>query len=642
MYDVYLCLTTQHDWRLVLVAGAVCLVACASTFLLYARLPSEDSGRRLAWLVMLGLVAGSGVWTTHFVGMLAFRTGFEERYDSLGAVASLLSVVAASTLGFGLASRASGPRPIRLRLAGGLVVGMGVALMHYLGMAAYRTTGDLVWRPERIFDSIVIGAVFSSIALSIAWPGCERRRSLLAAGLLGLGICGLHFTGMAAFAILPDPARILPAPSMSNDVMAVAAVAMTGVVLIGAGSSTMVDYFSHRRELRRLRDAMDAMTDAMAFYDNADRLVAWNSGFGKVHHGKLYRGQPYGEIVRAGLVAGRFLEASVDPESWLAQRMTIRRHGGTFDVRNPDGRWLRCNERRTAEGGAVTVYTDITDLKRAEETMGQARDLAQEANRIKSEFLANMSHEIRTPMNGILGMNALMLMTGLSSAQKRYAEVIQSSAEGLMTMFNDILDVARLEAGAVAMARAEFDIGELLLGVAAQARSEAEAKGLALLVEPGQGERLVGDAGRIRQVLAHLVGNAVKFTDQGEIRLDLWRWKLDDGRTRFRVDVIDTGPGVPAELKPVLFEPFRQVDGSTTRRHGGAGLGLAICRHAAQLMGGSVGVWDRREGGSIFWLELTLPTAATQPGAVAQSAGSQAPNASQAIADQTAADQAAA
>ena len=613
MYDVYLCLTTQHDWRLVLVAIVMCVVACGSTFLLYARLPAEDGARRLAWLAMLGTVAGSGVWTTHFVAMLAFRTGFQERYDELGTASSLLVAVATAMFGFAMASRAMGPHALRTRLMGGLVVGLGIGLMHFMGMASYHTTGDLIWRWDRVVESVLIGAVLGSAALAIAWPGCDRRRSLAAALLLLAAIVGLHFTAMAAVSILPDPARVLPSALMSNSTMAVAAVAMSGVILIGAGSSTMVDYFSRRRELRQLREALDAMTDGMAFFDAEDRLQAWNARYASVHHGPtLYRGQPYEDIVRGGIEAGRFLDASVDSEAWLAERLRLRRVGGSFDVRNPDGRWLRCSERHTADGGTVTVFNDITDLKRAEETMAKARDLAQEANRIKSEFLANMSHEIRTPMNGILGMNALMLMTSLTPAQTRYAEVIQSSAEGLMTIFNDILDVARLEAGAVEMAQAEFDLDVLLRAVETQARPEAQAKGLAFEVAgcDGSWARLVGDAARIRQVLAHLVGNAVKFTDQGEVRVDVWRWSLDDGRTRLRIDVVDTGPGVPAELKSALFEPFRQADGSTTRRHGGAGLGLAICRHAADLMGGAVGVWDRPGGGSIFWLELTLPNAA--------------------------------
>ena len=399
---------------------------------------------------------------------------------------------------------------------------------------------------------------------------------------------------------------------MSNAVMAVIAVAMTGVIIIGAGSGAMVDFFSHRRELHRLRDALDAMTDAMAFYDAHDRLQAWNSGFATVHHGELYRGQPYQEIVRQGLKAGRFIEADVDPEAWLARRMSIRRLGGSFDVRNPDGRWLRCSERHTAEGGTVTVFTDITDLKRAEEAMAQAHDLAHEASRIKSEFLANMSHEIRTPMNGIIGMNALLLMTELTPAQKRYAQVVQSSADGLMAIFNDILDVARLEAGAVEMASVDFDLCEMLRDVEAEHQPEAQARGLELTVALDQRPwpRLIGDAGRLRQVLTHLVGNAVKFTDEGRVTLAVRGRGLDAGRTWLRIEVVDTGVGVPAEMKSALFEPFRQADGSTTRRHGGAGLGLAICRHAVRLMGGAIGVGDRDGGGSVFWVEISLPNAA--------------------------------
>ena len=174
------------------------------------------------------------------------------------------------------------------------------------------------------------------------------------------------------------------------------------------------------------------------------------------------------------------------------------------------------------------------------------------------------------------------------------------------------------------MAQDEFDLGELLRAVELEARPEAEAKGLAFEVDAairdGSWPLLVGDAARLRQVLAHLVGNAVKFTDRGEVRVEIGRRILKDGRTNIRVDVLDTGPGVPAELKSALFEPFRQADGSTTRRHGGVGLGLAICRHSVQLMGGAVGVIDRPEGGSIFWLELALPPAtqrATTPAVAA-------------------------
>jgi len=614
MYDVYLCLTTQHDWRLVIVAVAVCAVACASTFFLYGNLPAEKGGRRLAWLTMVGLVAGSGVWTTHFVAMLAFRTGFPERYDAPGTALSLVAVVAAAMLGFAIASRAGpGRDAIWPRLSGGLVVGLGVAVMHYMGMAAYRTTGDLTWRSGRVVESIVIGAILAPLALATAWPGCSRLRRIAAAVLFMLGIAGLHFTAMAAVSILPDPGRLLPRALMSNDTMAGAAVAMTGLIIIGAGAGAIVDFFSHRRELQRLRDALDAMPDGLAFFDGEDRLQAWNSRYADLRLGlPLYRGQSYREIVSQGLEGGRFLGEGVDKDAWLDERVRVRREGGWVDMMTAGGRWLRCHDRRAADGGIVTVFTDITDLKRAEETMAQAHDLAQEASLIKSQFLANMSHEIRTPMNGILGMNALLMMTSLTPAQKRYAEVVQSSADNLMAIFNDIIDVARLEAGAVEMASVTFDLRDLLREAEAEHRPAARAKGLelALALDDREGSWMLGDPARLRQVVAHLLSNAVKFTDAGEVTLAMRSRALNAGRTWFRIEVSDTGSGVAPDLKQALFEPFRQADGGATRRHGGAGLGLAICRHAVRLMGGAIGVLDRDGGGSVFWVELTLPNAA--------------------------------
>ena len=383
-------------------------------------------------------------------------------------------------------------------------------------------------------------------------------------------------------------------------------------VALSVAACLLVYVLGHRHELRRLRDALDAMPDGLALFDAKDRLIAWNTRYEALRQGlPLYHGQPYDEIVRQGLAADLFVDPDTDKQAWLAERLRVRRSGGFIDVATFERRWLRCSENHTAKGGVVTVYTDISDLKQAEAAMARAHDLAREANRIKSEFLANMNHEIRTPMNGIIGMNSLMLMTGLTSAQQRYAEVIQSSAENLLTIFNDILDVARLEAGVVEMAQVGFDLGEVLRAIEAKTRADAEAKGLAF----GSGgidqpwPLLVGDPARLRQVLAHLAGNAVKFTDQGEVAIAVRRRPVEGERTWIRIEVIDTGPGIAPALRTALFEPFRQADGGTTRRHGGAGLGLAICRHAVRLMGGAIGVADHPEGGSIFWVELALPNA---------------------------------
>jgi signal transduction histidine kinase len=412
--------------------------------------------------------------------------------------------------------------------------------------------------------------------------------------------------------------ELYSALTQSHDARLILIAVATGVVACIA-----VYFLGHRRELRRLRLALDAMPDGLALFDAKDRLVAWNTRYEVLRHGlPVYRGQPYMEILRQGLSADLFVDPDTDKEAWLAERLEVRRGGGFIDVPTFDGRWMRCSERHTARGGRVTVYSDITDLKNAEETLARANGLAREADRIKSEFLANMSHEIRTPMNGIIGMNSLMLMSDLTPTQKRYAEVVQTSAEGLMTIFNDILDVARLEAGAVEIARLDFDLDELLAAVEGPAREDAYAKGLAFDVRAGAGPwpNVIGDAARLRQVLVHLVDNAVKFTDAGRVAVEVRRKALSSGRTAIRIEVIDTGPGVPQELQSALFEPFRQADGGATRRHGGAGLGLAICRHTVHLMGGGIGVADRPEGGAIFWVELTLPNAPQAASAAAAQA----------------------
>jgi signal transduction histidine kinase/NO-binding membrane sensor protein with MHYT domain len=611
MLDVLLSVTTQHDWRMLAVALVACALASVATFFLYAKSTAGD-GRRIVWLTLIGLVGGSAIWTTHFLAIIAYEPRLPQFYEPVGALGSFAVAVAAATLAFAIASgRGAGEWRYPRRAAGGLVLGAGIAAMHFIGMAAYRTIGQIGWRPGYVAASVVIGALLSIGALAVASPGMSRRRQAVSVGLFMAAICGMHFTAMTGAVLTLDPGSVLPPLFLSEPAMAVLAAALNLSITAAGVGVGVFDVMSHNRELNRLRDALDAMPDGLALFDDQDRLVAWNSRYAALRQGlPLYRGQSYLEITVSGLEANFFVDPTVDKEAWLAERIRVRRSGGSIDVRGPGGSWLRCSDRRTADGGVITQFTDITDLKRAEEAMAEARDLAKEASRIKSEFLANMNHEIRTPMNGILGMNALMLMSDLDPAQRRYAQMVQNSAEGLMAIFNNILDVARLEAGAVEMASVEFDLGELLVAMEADNRPGAHARGLALTLsfDGRDWRRLRGDPVRLRQVLNHLVENAVKFTDKGEITVWAESLPQQDGRSAIRIEVADTGSGVAPETKAVLFEPFRQGEAGLARRHGGAGLGLGICRHAVRLMGGSIGVIDRQGGGSIFWIEISLPS----------------------------------
>ena len=492
-------LTSSYDYRLVVLSVVIAVFSSYAALDLAGRVTAARGRICVAWLAAGATAMGLGIWSMHYIGMLAFRMPMPVEYDWPTVLLSLLAAIFASAVALYVASR---PRMRLLNAAvGSIVMGTGIALMHYIGMAAMRMAAICHYNASIVMLSVALAIVISFVGLWLVFFAREETkgniwRKLGSATIMGAAIPIMHYTGMAAATFMPSSAPLDLSHAINVTALGTAGIAMiTMMVLTLAVLSSIVD--------------------------------------------RKYSAQ---------------------------QALQIQ----------------------AAEAASVA----------------------------KSEFLANMSHEIRTPLNGIIGMTELALETELTEEQRGYLTMVKQSGDSLLTVINDILDFSKVEAGKLILESTEFDLREILEETAKTFSLRAGEKKLELVCDiPYNLPHIVqGDPDRLRQVLVNLLGNAIKFTDRGEVILQAEVQQTQNHIVELHFAVRDTGIGIPKEQQSVIFESFVQADGSSRRRYGGTGLGLTISTRLVSILGGRIWLESEPGQGSTFHFtaKFTLPDVSEQ------------------------------
>ncbi len=587
----------ESSYDPVLVTASVLVAVFASFCALETvlRLGRGTLGR--VWVGMAALMLGAGVWAMHFIGMLAFRLSCGVGYDTTITALSMLPGVAAAGVALGVITT---PQLSRRRLVfGAVVLGAGIGLMHYSGMAAIRFAGQLRYDPALFLLSLLAAVLLALPALSTR-NFVERLHlgsvpflgSAIGALVLGLAISGMHYIAMDAAFFLPEDGA--PAVASASPHAIALAVGVTVLLLLVFGLVLMVLGSRMSDARTRLYAMLSATSQGYILVDGSGRVADSNPAMDAML-GLSPRGRRADALLDAAVLAGDFR--------------------GELELRRADGITLPClviaRSIESPDGSghiSFVLFTDITPERDAARTMRLAKEMAEDAARVKSDFLANMSHEIRTPMNAVVGLTHLLLKTELAPRQQDFARKIGQAGQHLLEIINDILDFSKIESGKLGLERVEFELERVLDNVVTLQVEKSAEKSLDLLldIDPGLPEYLYGDPMRLGQVLINFVSNAVKFTETGEVTLEARMLRKDSSEVCIRFAVTDTGIGLTEEQIGRLFRSFEQADSSITRKYGGTGLGLAIVKRLAALMGGEVGVESVPGKGSTFWFSASF------------------------------------
>jgi PAS domain S-box-containing protein len=600
-----------YDHRLVALSVVIAVCASYAALDLAGRVTAARGKARLAWLIGGASAMGLGIWSMHYIGMLAFNLPLQVEYDWPTVLVSLLAAMAASAIALFVVSRKN--MGLWHAIVGSVFMGSGIAAMHYIGMEAMRMAAMCHYSIPLVDLSVALAIVISFVALWLVFFSRNQKtsvgwRKISSALVMGAAIPVMHYTGMAAASFTSSNMPVDLSHAVSISGLGISGITMVTLTVLGLAIITsLVDrrYSAQASQLatteQRYRLLFERSLAGVYRTTLEGRILDCNDACARV----------LGYSSRDELLGSTMVSAYAAPDD-LAQ--FISRVQNEHSVSNYERRllrrdgtpvWVLENANLTKVDGVESIegtLFDITERKRAEEELQNAKETAEAASRAKSEFLANMSHEIRTPMNGIIGMTELTLETDLTTEQREYLGMVKTSADSLLTVINDILDFSKIEAGKLDLDTTAFNLRDMLEETARSFAVSAGTKGLELIcdIRPDVPFDVVGDPIRLRQVIVNLLGNAIKFTDRGEVVLHVEVQEKSDQGLSLHFAIQDSGIGISKDKQQVIFEAFSQADTSSRRKYGGTGLGLTISSRLTQMMGGRIWVESEPGQGSTF------------------------------------------
>jgi len=626
----------SYDYRLIILSVLLATLSSYAALDLAGRVTAARGHVRLIWLCGGAFAMGLGIWSMHYVGMLAYSLPVPILYDWPTVAVSLLAAIYASGVALFVVSRE------RMGWVsagiGGVAMGLGIAAMHYIGMEAMRLPAMCHYAPGMVILSVILAIAISLVALWLTFSlrdggSSDGWRKGASAILMGAAIPVMHYTGMAAvtytpMAMTPDLSHALEISSLGLGAIAL----VTLMVLSLAILTSLIDrrFSAQTVELNLSEQRYRQLVESA-------QIIIWRQdaetcAFSYINHEVE---ELLGYTPEQWLSGGDFWLDHLHPED--------REIAASFRRAAAEGRGSQCFEHRmiSAAGNVVWLKTSMSliyesAMDRAELAGVMAdvteRKYAQEAaeagSRAKSQFLANMSHELRTPMNAIIGYSDLLIEEANHDEGMGLREAIpdlyriRGAGKQLLALINDILDLSKIEAGKIDLYFEEFEIRELIADVRAVSEPLAAKNGNRLRLEFEEG-MMCCDLMRARQILFNLIGNACKFTWAGTVELTV-EGVIGPAGELVKFQVRDSGIGMSAEQIEHVFEVFAQADSSTTRRFGGTGLGLAITRNFCEMLGGYIEVESEPGIGSVF--TVWLPRHGRKALKIARPADQAAPN----------------